>query len=111
MAGRIENLDPSSCTTVAQGDVLPSIYESLTRQAEDARIVPWLASEFNAEEGGRKFRFRLREDVRFHDGRRLSSSDVRYSFEHTLQNPEAGALDACFNSWCQSPYPMVKRKN
>ncbi len=87
MAGRIENLDPSSCTTVAQGDVLPSIYEGLTRQAEDAQIIPWLASEFKAEEGGRKFRFRLRDDVRFHDGRRLSSRDVRFSFEHTLQNP------------------------
>lgn len=87
MAGKIVSLDPSLCTTVAQADHLPNIFENLTRQAEGARIIPWLASEFHAEEGGRRFRFRLRDDVRFHDGRRLSSRDVRYSFERFLQNP------------------------
>ncbi|HEY4491134.1 MAG TPA: ABC transporter substrate-binding protein, partial [Acidobacteriota bacterium] len=35
-----------------------------------------------------KFRFYLREGVRFHDGRRLTARDVRYSFEHLLQNKE-----------------------
>jgi serine/threonine protein kinase/ABC-type transport system substrate-binding protein len=89
MVGRLVNLDPSLCVTVAQADLLPNIYENLTRQAEGARIVPWLASSFHAEEGGRKFRFRLREDVRFHDGRRLTSRDVRYSFERFLQNPDS----------------------
>jgi peptide/nickel transport system substrate-binding protein/oligopeptide transport system substrate-binding protein len=74
------------CTTVAQADTLPNIFETLTRQAEGARIIPWLASEFHAEDGGRSFRFRLREDARFHDGRRISSRDVRYSFERFLQN-------------------------
>ncbi|MCI0615565.1 ABC transporter substrate-binding protein [bacterium] len=89
MVGRLVNLDPSLCVTVAQADLLPNIYENLTRQAQGARIVPWLASSFHAEEGGRKFRFRLREDVRFHDGRRLTSRDVRYSFERFLQNPDS----------------------
>jgi serine/threonine protein kinase/ABC-type transport system substrate-binding protein len=89
LVGRLVNLDPSLCVTVAQADLLPNIYENLTRQAEGARIVPWLASSFHAEEGGRKFRFRLREDVRFHDGRRLTSRDVRYSFERFLQNPDS----------------------
>jgi peptide/nickel transport system substrate-binding protein/oligopeptide transport system substrate-binding protein len=89
MVGTIESLDPSMCTTVGQADTLPNIFENLTRQAEGARIIPWLASEFHAEDGGRSFRFRLREDVRFHDGRRISSRDVRYSFERFLQNTES----------------------
>ncbi|HSE43409.1 MAG TPA: ABC transporter substrate-binding protein, partial [Acidobacteriota bacterium] len=86
MSGTMDSLDPSMCTTVAQADTLPNIFETLTRQAEGARIIPWLASEFHAEDGGRSFRFRLREDARFHDGRRISSRDVRYSFERFLQN-------------------------
>lgn len=65
---------------------MPTVFETLTRQVGGARIVPWLASEFQAEEGGRRFSFRLRPDVRFHDGRRLTSRDVRYSFERLLQN-------------------------
>ena len=51
--------------------------------------MPWLASAFHVEEGGTKFRLRLREDVRFHDGRRLTARDVRYSFEHLLQNQKS----------------------
>ncbi len=82
----IASMDPSLTINVQQADVLPTVFETLTRQAGGARIVPWLASEFQAEEGGRRFSFRLRPDVRFHDGRRLTSRDVRYSFERLLQN-------------------------
>jgi ABC-type transport system substrate-binding protein len=91
MVSQILSLDPSICSTVGQADILPNIFECLTRQAEGARIIPWLAAEFHPEDGGMKFRFRLRDDVRFHDGRRLSSRDVRYSFERLLQNSEAPA--------------------
>jgi serine/threonine protein kinase/ABC-type transport system substrate-binding protein len=91
MVAKITSLDPSLCTTVGQADILPNIFECLTRQGEGARIIPWLASEFHPEDGGMKFRFRLRDDVRFHDGRRLSSRDVRYSFERLLQNADAPA--------------------
>ena len=33
--------------------------------------------------------FRLRNDVRFHDGRRMTVRDVRYTFEHLLKNKES----------------------
>jgi oligopeptide transport system substrate-binding protein len=83
--GEIESLDPSLAARVTQTEVLPSIFEALTAEKEGARIVPRLA-DFQAEQGGRRFRFRLRDDLRFHDGRRLTARDVRYSFEHLLQN-------------------------
>ena len=35
-----------------------------------------------------KLRLRLREDVRFHDARRLTSRDVRYSFERLLKHKD-----------------------
>ncbi|HLE62463.1 MAG TPA: ABC transporter substrate-binding protein, partial [Pyrinomonadaceae bacterium] len=81
-------LDPSLATTVEDAEVLPIIFETLTRDIGGARIVPWLA-EFSSEKGGKRYRFRLREDVRFHDGRKLTARDVRYSFERLLQNPES----------------------
>jgi ABC-type transport system substrate-binding protein len=52
-------------------------------------VIPWLAAEFKIEAGGRRHRFRLRDDVRFHDGRKLTARDVRYSLERLLQNPES----------------------
>lgn len=81
---RIESLDPAYISTLSHGEVIPNIFETLTRVVEGARVVPWLAASFHVEEGGRRFRFRLRDDVRFHDGRRLTSRDVRYTFERFL---------------------------
>lgn len=88
IAGEVGSLDPSVSATTEQGEVLSSIFETLTNDVA-GRIVPWLAAEVGTEEGGKKYRFRLRDDVRFHDGRRLTARDVRYSFERLLQNRDS----------------------
>jgi ABC-type transport system substrate-binding protein len=87
-SGLLNDLDPSIASTLEQVESLTSIYETLTADVK-GRIVPWLAADVRSEEGGRRYRFRLREDVRFHDGRRLTARDVRYSFERLLQNPDS----------------------
>ncbi|MFN2531527.1 MAG: ABC transporter substrate-binding protein [Pyrinomonadaceae bacterium] len=89
ITGTLLHLDPSRAGTVEDSEVMPNLYETLTRDVGGARIVPWLASEFSAEQGGKRYRFRLRDDVRFHDGRKLTPRDVRYSFERLLLNPES----------------------
>ena len=89
ITGTLSHLDPSLAGTVEDTEVLPSIYETLTRDVGGARIAPWLAAEFKAEQGGKRYRFRLRDDVRFHDGRKLTARDVRYSFERLLLNPNS----------------------
>ena len=82
-----KDLNPAIYSTVTESIAGAMIFEPLTRAAEGARIIPWLASSFQSEDGGRRFRFRLRDGVRFHDGRRVTSRDVRYSFERLLLNP------------------------
>jgi ABC-type transport system substrate-binding protein len=101
--GVVWSLDPALAWTVEQGEVLPTIFESLTKEIEGARVVPWLASEVIAENNGMRFRFRLRPGVRFHDGRRLTARDVRYSFERLLQNPESDSR------WVLTPVRGAKR--
>jgi ABC-type transport system substrate-binding protein len=88
ITGILYKLDPSLAGTVEDAEVLPSIFETLTRDSGGARIGPWLAASFTSEQGGKRFRFRLRDDVRFHDGRRVTARDVRYSLERLLLNTE-----------------------
>jgi peptide/nickel transport system substrate-binding protein/oligopeptide transport system substrate-binding protein len=87
--GIVSRFDPALLSATEQGETLPSVFETLTRDVGGGRIVPWLASGFKVEEGGKRYRFRLRDDVRFHDGRRLTARDVRYSFERLLQNRDS----------------------
>ncbi|MDQ5873128.1 MAG: ABC transporter substrate-binding protein, partial [Acidobacteriota bacterium] len=101
--GVVWSLDPALAWTVEQGEVLPVIFETLTKEIEGARVVPWLASEVVAENNGMRFRFRLRPGVRFHDGRRLTARDVRHSFERLLQNPESESR------WVLTPVHGAKR--
>jgi ABC-type transport system substrate-binding protein len=86
MSGAVTSLDPAATDSIEQADLVPLLFETLTRDAGGAAVVPWLAAEFLPEEGGRRHRFRLRDGVRFSDGRRLTARDVRYSFERLLRS-------------------------
>jgi ABC-type transport system substrate-binding protein/serine/threonine protein kinase len=86
--GVVRALDPSLSVTLEQAEVLTSVFETLTWAVEGTRVVPWLASEISPEDDGRRLRFRLRPGVRFHNGRRLTARDVRYSLERLLLNPQ-----------------------
>jgi oligopeptide transport system substrate-binding protein len=85
VGGVLHDFDPASMAIQEQAETMPLVFETLTRDVEGGRVVPWLASEVIPEDGGARFRFRLRRGLRFHDGRALSARDVRYSFERLLQ--------------------------
>ncbi len=89
LQGVVRSLDPALVVTVEQADALPSVFETLTWAVEGTRISPWLASEVLMENGGERFRFRLKPGVRFHNGRRLTARDVRHSWERLLNNRES----------------------
>jgi peptide/nickel transport system substrate-binding protein/oligopeptide transport system substrate-binding protein len=95
--GKLETLDPARTIYSWQGDVMPTMFETLTRENEAAQIAPFLAARVEAAEQGRRFRFHLREDVRFHDGRPLTARDVKWSFTRLLRDP------ANMNRWLLAP--------
>ncbi|MCC7540749.1 MAG: hypothetical protein IT379_31320, partial [Deltaproteobacteria bacterium] len=62
-----------------------SILEPLLRvDAATGRLEPVLAERWEATDGGRVLTFHLRHGVRFHDGRPLTSADVRFTFDRLL---------------------------
>jgi ABC-type transport system substrate-binding protein len=103
VAGVVRSLEPSLASTAEQSEVLTSVFETLTHATQDARVVPWLASEVVPEAEGMRFRFRLRPGVRFHNGRPLTARDVRHSYERLLANTESEAR------WFLSPVRGAKR--
>ena len=86
MSGLVSSLDPSAMPTYYDSELRGTLFETLLRDVGGARIEPWLAEEYRIEAGGRRYRFRLREGIRFHDGRNLTARDVRYSLERLLRH-------------------------
>ena len=78
-------LDPLAGHLLDHHDVLVNVFETLTRLDDQVQVQPWLCESFESLNGGRAYRFRLRQGVRFHDGRRLTARDVRWSFERLLR--------------------------
>ena len=81
----IDTLDPHLVFDTRRADVRLQLYDGLYRWLDaPLRITPWLAQSYTVSEDGRTFRFTLRKDARFHDGRDVRASDVVYSVERVL---------------------------
>lgn len=63
------------------------IFDSLLRLNDKFEWTPWVAKELpTVEKDGKRWIFKLRTDVKFHDGQPLTSKDVRFTFEQ-VQHP------------------------
>ena len=83
-------LDPHKAGSDAQGDVLPQLYESLTTFDEMLAIVPALALSWETTDPT-TYVWKLRQGVKFHDGKEFTAEDVKYSVERMLAK-ETGSL-------------------
>jgi len=61
-------------------------YDALVQyEPGTAKIVPWLAKEWEISDDGRTYTFKLREGVKFHDGTDLTASDVKFTFDRIMK--------------------------
>jgi peptide/nickel transport system substrate-binding protein len=70
-------LDPHIATAFATFEMVNgTIYEGLTSVDQDLRVAPGLASSWTVSDDGKKYTFKLRPGVTFHDGSALTADDV-----------------------------------
>src|SRR3954454_839881 len=75
-------LDPTTAAAAAIGEVVHmSVLEGLTKINMDGKVTPLLAESWSTDPDGRVYTFKLRKNVKFHDGEAFDSSDVKFSFE------------------------------
>ncbi|HEX6364434.1 MAG TPA: ABC transporter substrate-binding protein [Albitalea sp.] len=75
-------LDPTTAASAAIGEVVHyNVLEGLTRINMDGSVAPLLAESWTVTPDGRAYTFKLRRNVKFHDGEPFDASDVRFSFE------------------------------
>lgn len=83
---RINTFDPRISSDSADERMRQLIFNGLTRKNEKFDPVPDLAESFDASPDQKSFTFRLRRDVKFHNGQKLSALDVKYTFDTMMAN-------------------------
>lgn len=87
-----QNLDMHQTGTASTGRVLQNVHDSIVTVDANLTVIPNLAASFAQSEDGLVYTFNLRDDVMFHNGKKMTSEDVKYSFDR-CRNPDTGAVN------------------
>ena len=85
--GKFSTLDPIGSTVVdANSERLRSImYNTLVKKDDKFEYVGDLAESITPSEDGLSYTFKLRKDIKFHNGATLSSKDVKFLSANTFR--------------------------
>ena len=88
---QIAALDPNKLSSAIDESLSYQLYDRLVAvSSRGARIDPWLASAWTMSPDGRAYVFKLRSDVKFHDGGSFDANSAKKNFERL----SASAADA-----------------
>jgi methyl-accepting chemotaxis protein/ABC-type transport system substrate-binding protein len=76
--------DPAYTSASALGFMSKAIHSTLVRYGEGAELTPDLAERWEVLEQGHVYRFHLRRNARFHNGRAFEAKDVQETFTRLL---------------------------
>lgn len=82
----ISGLDPYK-TGWQNHEVLRQIFEGILAVDEGFKVIPGLAKTWEISDDGLTYTFHLRKGVLFHNGKEMTSSDVKASYERLLESP------------------------
>ena len=86
-------LDPAVSAEMTSHEYVMQLFGGLVRLGDDLEPVPDIARDWRVSNGGKTYTFRLRQGVKFHDGREVKAEDFVYSWERACW-PETGSQTA-----------------
>ena len=75
----------TTASDAAAGRVASLMFNSLVRKDANFDYVGELASDIKTSDDGRAITFTLRDGVKFHNGKALTSADVKYTFDELFK--------------------------
>ncbi len=88
-----DRLDPNVTTFSRVGNITMHMTDPLVWQSEPGVFVPGLATEWEVNADATEYRFKLRNDVTFHDGTPFNAEAVKFTFDRIV-NPDTQAQSA-----------------
>jgi peptide/nickel transport system substrate-binding protein len=81
LSGNPDTLDPQKTAGTLTFQTLKSVYDTLAEADQSGQIVPALARTWDVSADGLVWTFKLRAGVLFHNGDKLTSKDVKATFD------------------------------
>jgi ABC-type transport system substrate-binding protein len=81
------SLDPARAEDSYEDLVIGQVFEGLVGLDSHLNVVPALAQSWVVDQGGLVYRFRIRDDASFHNGRAVTAEDVAWSFRRAARVP------------------------
>mgnify|MGYP000879898551 CR=1 FL=1 len=85
VASDITSLDPHVGKEVAAVVVTNNIYATLLTLDENGEVAPYVAESWNVVDD-KTIDFKIREDITFHDGSKLTAEDVAFSLNRAIES-------------------------
>ena len=86
---RFGSVDPYKNNDRSMDNLLRLVYDSLFEYDENYNLVPELAESYTIGAEGKTITVKLNSNARWHDGGRVQASDVVFTFNHILANPQS----------------------
>jgi peptide/nickel transport system substrate-binding protein len=74
-------LDPHFSSSIATRNVAMHIFEQLVTRGESNDVIPELAESWKVSADGLTYTFKVRQGIKFHNGKTLTAADVKASYE------------------------------
>ena len=87
----VQSMDPQIQNDTTSEQVVKMLYNTLLKFQDDGTVVGDLAESWSVSEDKLTWTFNLKQGVKFHNGKELTSADVKATFDRAL-NAEAGGL-------------------
>lgn len=86
-------LDPALAADATSGEYILQIFSGLVRLGDNLTPEPDIAARWEVSNVGRTYTFYLKQNVTFHDGRKVIAGDFKYSWERAA-DPKTGSQTA-----------------
>lgn len=96
--GDVRAIDPANVADGLAPQIIEQIFAGLVDYDHAGQIQPDIAERWVVDDGGKTYRFFLREGVRFHDGDEVTAEDVKRSTERALHASAPNPFASYFSS-------------
>ncbi|MCK4918499.1 MAG: hypothetical protein KAS02_01815 [Candidatus Pacebacteria bacterium] len=79
-------INPILATSKADEDLSILIYSGLLKATPSGKLIPDLAESYEISEDRYVYTFKLKDDLKFHDGEKLTTKDIEFTINATQNN-------------------------